>query len=232
MRLSLPLCTVALVLTSLFSVQAEKVGDVRMRGHMHNARYGEIVLVKGGPFSYVASVYNTLGLNNCPEAAWKALNVDQIKKQFGARSVILNGPRYFVMDWCSVANPGPAVNFGPLEARKLAEVKLDLFSMLRGRAVPYKEIVIDRTTKYIYNKGTTVFELASPDGKRYIMQTYALMVDPNLTIDQLPGLGSRLKLPKGWKYRALKLDKDLVMAVNGKAYLVQDDLENSYQRLN
>jgi hypothetical protein len=109
--------------------------DVRARDHMRNARYGEIVVVTGGPFQFVGHVYNTLGLNDCPEAAWKALEPKQIAKQWHARTVLLNGPRYFMMDRSSLANPGPVATFGGLQARHLADVKISLFTILKGRAM-------------------------------------------------------------------------------------------------
>ena len=38
-------------------------------------------------------------------------------------------------------------------------------------------------------------------------------------------LGSKLKLPAGWKFRIAVLDKDLVLTPdNGVAWIVQDDL--------
>ena len=63
------------------------------------------------------------------------------------------------------------------------------------------------------------------------MQSYAQIVDPKLSYDQLPGLGSRLKLPTGWKYLPVTLDADLKMHAAGEAYIVQDDLQNTYQRV-
>src|SRR5262249_8069424 len=45
----------------------------------------------------------------------------------------------------------------------------------------------------------------------------------------LPKLGTKLKLPPGWKFRTKVLDQDLgVSAINGVARVVQDDLEGTY----
>ena len=55
------------------------------------------------------------------------------------------------------------------------------------------------------------------------------IVDPNLKYDDLKTLGTKLKLPAGWKYRLKVLDRDLeVHAINGTAWIVQDDLEDAY----
>jgi hypothetical protein len=45
-------------------------------------------------------------------------------------------------------------------------------------------------------------------------------------------LGSRLKLPTGWKFRTLILEQDLVfMTDNGKTNITQDDIGNTYDRV-
>ena len=44
-------------------------------------------------------------------------------------------------------------------------------------------------------------------------------------------LGSRLKLPSGWRYEVMKPDADLLLGAKGKATIVQDDLDNTYQKL-
>ncbi len=230
MRTPTSFITVALTLASLLPASADIVGHTAFRDHMRNARYGEILILKGGPFSFIGSVYNTLGLNDCPEAAWKALDPAKLKEQYKADAVMLNGPRHFMMDRCSLANPGNIQTFGGLQARHLADVKISLLTLLHGRAKPYTESTVKRTTEYVYRAGRPVYELISPKGVVYVMQTYALIVDPNLTEAQLPALGQKLKLPAGWKYRTRKLDADLTLQVKGTAYVLQDDLENSYQR--
>lgn len=63
------------------------------------------------------------------------------------------------------------------------------------------------------------------------MQAYAQIVDKSLTYADLPGLGSRLKLPSGWRYTSMVPESDLILGAQGKATVVQDDLENTYQKL-
>jgi hypothetical protein len=64
-----------------------------------------------------------------------------------------------------------------------------------------------------------------------MMQSYAQIVDPGLTLAALEHLGSRLKLPAGWHYRTRKLDADVELKADGLAYVINDDLYNSYQRV-
>ncbi len=71
--------------------------------------------------------------------------------------------------------------------------------------------------------------LDDPEGTPWLMQAYSRIVDANLAYDDLKALGTRLKLPPGWKYRWKVLDQDLeVHAINGTAWIVQDDLEGTY----
>ena len=219
----------SLLALSLPAVAAPKpTGD---RNNIHGARYGEILVVTGGPFVFKGGVYNTLGLNDCPEKEWKALDPAKIKKEHKAVAVLLNGPRYFIMDAVLGASPGEVETFGDLQARHLADVRLTLGDILRGGSHPYEGSEVTRNTTFVYRKGTQVYELIDPQGNVYIMQTYALIVDPNLKESDLATLGSRLKLPKGWKYQVRTLDKDLNVRAWGKAFVIQDELKNSYQRI-
>lgn len=200
------------------------------RDNMFNARYGEVLVVTGGPLRYTAAVYNTLGLNDCPEKQWKALDPAKLKEEFQAKAVLLNGPRYFLMDRNSLANPGKIATFGDLQLRHLADLPLSPATLLRGRSKPYTENPVKRKTEYLFRKGRTIYELLSPDGKSYVMQSYARIVDPKLSETDLAHLGKRLALPNGWQYRARTLDEDFYLRADGTAYVLQDELQNSYQR--
>jgi len=167
---------------------------------MRGARYGEIILVKAGFLSLKGKVYNTLGLNDCPEAEWKALSPVSIKLSHDAVAVLLNGPRCFVMDQASLLKPGKVVNFGSLQARHLANVKITPAILLKGKAKPYTENPVVRTSVFRYMKGRNVYELVSPQGAVYAMQSFSMQVDPKQSISLLPTLGSRLRLPPGWRF--------------------------------
>jgi hypothetical protein len=80
-----------------------------------------------------------------------------------------------------------------------------------------------------------VYELLSPDGVVFVMQSASLRVDRHNTVDKLPTLGDRLSLPKGWQFRVRTLGEELVMSA---AYdsdppntIVLDEFENNDQRL-
>jgi hypothetical protein len=63
------------------------------------------------------------------------------------------------------------------------------------------------------------------------MQSYSQIVDPTLTYRDLPRLGDILKLPPGWSYSSKTLTQTLQLNSNGLAYVVNDNLGDSYQRI-
>jgi hypothetical protein len=199
--------------------------------NVRNARYCEIIPVVRDGVRLAATVYNTLGLNDCPAAVWNAITEEAMRKRFGAIKVMLNGPRYFLMDAIVAAGAtaaGKTIDAAGLALTERASISLDL-SDLRGK--PYREKTIKRETRYLFKAGKPVFVLEAPNGSRYVMQAYAQIVDKALSYDALPELGKRLKLPKGWQYAMVVPDKDLVVGAQGEATVVQDDLENTYQKL-
>ena len=69
----------------------------------------------------------------------------------------------------------------------------------------------------------------APGGDVYVMQAYAQIEDPSLTIGKLRSLGARLDLPPGWRYRSRVLHRPLALGANGAATIIQDELQNTYQ---
>ncbi len=133
------------------------------------------------------------------------------------------------MDWIELP-VGAERNFDGLKARWMGQVKLpkDIDLKKKGSSA-YKPTTVARKSQMGFVKGKPVFILDDPEGNPWVMQAYSLIVDPNLTYDALASLGSKLKLPPGWKFRVKVLDEDLtIRAVNGIAHIMQDDLENIY----
>jgi hypothetical protein len=198
---------------------------------VRDARYCEIIPVVRRGVHLLATVYNTLGLNDCPSELWDKITEPAMKKRFGAFKVVLNGPRHFVMDAIAAAGDtaaGKTIDAEGLGLTARATINVGIAGL---RAKPYGERAIDRETRYVFRANQPVFLLVRPDGVRYAMQSYAQMVDKSLSYDNLPGLGSRLKLPAGWRYEVMKPDSDLLLGATGKAIVVQDDLDDTYQKL-
>ena len=198
------------------------------KDHLRNVRYCEVFVVRKHFFSTTAGVYNTLGLNDCPPEKWASLDTAKLKKEWNVTAIILNGPRYFIMDRNALEKPGKVQSFDGLDARLLAELEIKPNS---NKRMPYTENGVQRQNRYVYDRGKNVYELLSPNGNVYVMQSYSQEVDKELNEAGLLTLNGRLKLPNGWKYRTRTLDEDLVIEnVGGKAYVIQDDLKNTYQR--
>ena len=198
------------------------------KDHLRNVRYCEVFVVRKHFFSTTAGVYNTLGLNDCPPEKWASLDTAKLKKEWNVTAIILNGPRYFIMDRNALEKPGKVESFDGLDARLLAELEIKPNS---NKRMPYTENGVQRQNRYVYDRGKNVYELLSPNGNVYVMQSYSQEVDKELNEAGLLTLAGRLKLPNGWKYRTRTLDEDLVIEnIGGKAYVIQDDLKNTYQR--
>jgi len=193
---------------------------------LHDARYCELIELKGSPPTAIASVWNTLGLNMCPPAQWEAFDAGALAKELGDAAVVLNGPRHFLMDSAS-AEAGGVRAFHGLRMRRLAAIPIRSTADLAQTA--YTDRTIQRTNSFRWKPARTVFELVAPGGDTYVMQSYAQIKDPALTLAKLGSLGHRLKPPAGWRYRARKLTRELVLTASGTATIVQDELQDTYQ---
>ena len=199
---------------------------------LRNLRYCEVLYGKRHLGTLTIKVFNTQGLNACPEALWKALDVKVIEKKNDASFVRLNGPRYWTMDEIKAAGKTAndvIENFGGIEMSLRATLDVGIKRQLAGTQF-FVPNVVNRDTAFIYRSGTLIYQLTSPQGQTYIMQSYSQITDPNLSMNDLTQLAARLKLPDGWKYTVKTLTQDLVLQAQGKAYVIQDNFYNSYQR--
>ncbi len=203
---------------------------------LNGFRYCEVLItVDGDDGSPVTEVWGTQGVGPCPDEAWYALDPDALMTEFEATGIHLNGPRYFVVDGAvnsatpaATDEPAPEIrDFGGIDMRLLATIGDD-----SDLGDPYGPVRVERTITWRFNAGTEIYELTDPEGNTYVMQSYSLIDDPDLTADDLASLGDRLDLPTGWTYQARTLDADIQIALDpeGGAIVVQDELENSYQR--
>lgn len=184
-------------------------------------RYCEILVV----YEDTSVVWGTQGLNNCPAAQWEALVPDALRADHGARGIIMNGPRQFVVDGVSgVKMPaGDTEFFGDLEMRRIAVLQAT-------DPVPYVPETIHRTNVWTFNAGSEIYALYDPKGQVYVMQSFSQGVDPTLEASALSALGDRLTLPPGWRFVARVLEEEMQLVATGEAVVVTDDLRNTYQR--
>ncbi|BCQ08810.1 hypothetical protein JMUB5695_02249 [Mycobacterium heckeshornense] len=189
-------------------------------------RYGEVLLVTPGEAGPQASVYSTYPLNDCPADLWSALDPQAIATENGAATVLLNGPRYWLMNAIEKTQQGPRLikTFGGIEMQLQATVLLTAVN-----PAPYTANQVNRHTVFTFDAGEEVYELHDPAFRCWVMQTWSQMVDSNLSRADLPKLGERLNLPDGWTYQSRVLDSPLrIDTTTHAAQVLQDDLKNSY----
>ncbi len=212
-----------LILTFISRIGVAQISDLR------NQRYCEVLIGEANLFKGISlDVYNSIGLNLCPQAQWAKLSEKKIKKKWDADFVKLNGPRFWTMDSMKSTLLNPTiVSFDGIEMRKAGIVKLG-FKEIFGKRSVYKERKVRRNSVWIFNPNELVYELVSPEGKIYIMQSYSTEVK-NLTLESLKDLKSQLKLPRDWNFRARLLNEELNVPIpKGLATVIQDDFYNSY----
>jgi hypothetical protein len=195
-------------------------------GDLSGKRYGEVLLVTPGEAGPQANVYNSFPLNDCPAELWSQLDAQAIAKEYGAATVLLNGPRYWLMNAIEKHQQGPQItrNFGGIDMILQATVLLSSMN-----PAPYVPNNVSRNTVFVFDAGEEVYELQDPHGHRWVMQTWSQVADPNLSRADLRKLDQRLKLPDGWSYQPRVLTGELrVDTTTRAAQVLQDDLTNSY----
>ncbi|HEY8171872.1 MAG TPA: hypothetical protein VIH21_02195 [Dehalococcoidia bacterium] len=202
-------------------------GWPRVEG-LHGKRYCEVLLARVIDAHLNAEVWNSYGLNECPEDAWRALDAPAIKTERNVLAVLLNGPRYWLMDAIEKkpSDERETTTFGTIEMFRAATVDL---GPIPPNLAPYTERHVERETVFEYDGGAQVYELVTADGNVFIMQSYSQQSDVTLSESDLAVLATRLTPPAGWSYRARTLDGPLRIAASGTATVIQDDLSNTYQ---
>jgi hypothetical protein len=197
--------------------------------NLSGKRYGEVLLVTPGEAGPQATVYNSYPLNDLPDELWSALDAQTIATENGAAAALLNGPRYWLMNSIEKVSQAPRMvkNFGGIDMLLQATVLLSAMD-----PAPYTANQVHRHTVFTYDAGEEVYELHDPALRRWVMQTWSQIVDPNLSRADLPGLGDRLQLPDGWTYTSRQLTSPLIIdTTTHAAQVLQDDLRNSYSLL-
>lgn len=198
-----------------------------------NLRYGEILPIFRSGLNIYVEVYNTISFNELPQDKWDKIDADVLSEEFGAQRVIKNGPRYWVvnkLDSRGQSENGKIASFGGIEMMLRGKVQFSLLDGGLGKTF-YTEKEINRETTFHFYEGNMVYELTSANGEVYRMQSYAQIIDKTLTIDKLENLGDRLDLPEGWSYSAKTLGENSAMVADGVAYVINDELGNSYQKI-
>lgn len=209
--------------------------------NLMGSRYTEILLVFGNGLTkdFTAGVYNTLGLNganpagggdSCPAAVLDKIDMKKVQHDNGALSTVKNGPRLWTVDHIGV-KAGKERDFQGLNARWVTWFAIPN-EIREGKDLSYATMHVKRDTSMSIDRGSRAYILDDPQGNTWVMKSAGLIVDHNQQFDGLKDLGSRLKLPAGWKFRSPILDQSLVFTTdNGKTMITQDELGNTYDRV-
>jgi len=199
--------------------------------NVRGQRYCEILLATVASGNVHVDVYNTFGLNDCPDAQWRMVDAAQVAKDEGVDQAILNGPRYWMMDAfvsASFIDPTPRT-LGGIAMRHAGSIDMPLSDAMMLQK-PYVLHQIQRNTTVLFAAAKPVFELVDPQGKIYEMQSYSTQKVTQTQAD-LPNLASKLTLPAGWTWRTRVLAQDLtVTAIGGIGIVTSDDLADTYQQ--
>lgn len=200
----------------------------------YGKRYCELMLVKlqSNPLLHV-EVWNSYGLNDCPTNAWgtsvTTAGLQSIATANGMDSVAINGPRWWTFDQAGAIIGTNIKTLGSVQMRQFAVLDL------AAPPVNWTGTTVQRTTTFIWNKGTYSRVLTAPDGHKYLMQSYTTMVSSKVTEKSLNTLASGskplMKLPAGWSYKATKLTKQFKLVAGGTMTVLQDNLKNSYSQI-
>lgn len=202
---------------------------------LRNYRYCEIIPVYRERLTLRMEVFNTLSFNECPADLWETIDAETLKKDLGALQVVVNGPRYWVLDELvgegGITSEGEMASFNGIDMALRGVLESSVMGSVVGEEF-YTPNTISRSTSYTFYKNELVYLLVDPvQGDVYIMQSYSQGIDPNLSIGDLTTLGDRLELPEGWRYEAVRLSKDFVLSSGGQTTIINDEFASTYQRI-
>lgn len=228
--------TEAEVLSDGDNVKQERVEN------MHNTRFIEIFLAAkdAETGSLVAACYNTMftpagipaSKDTAPQNLVEGLDFEKIKTEFGLVGASLNGPKIWLPDWTEI-DTGVERTFNGIPATWVAQLNMGDNTGGVSESTPYKPMTIARKSGLGWNKGTTVPLLDDPDGNTWIMKGFELGLNPKYTYDEFLALNGKnfKKLPEGWSFRIVTLEKDLIeKPENGLATIMPDEFFNVYDK--
>lgn len=216
------------------------VAGENVRGN-HQAEVLLLTRDPDGPGGW-GSHYDSLGVVDAVpdwvfDARFRVIDPIPLRQEYGADAVCFDGPRRVLADrfTAEALDGGRLARLGPVPMYRYGTfVVPDVDAFVAARQTPYRETPSRRPVEWVFDAGNEVYELVSPAGSVFVMQSASLGVDPDNSLDGLATLGDRLALPEGWAYRARTLEADLVVRASyelAPATIVLDELENSYQRI-
>jgi hypothetical protein len=232
---------IALIGASLISASSAMAGPPPPP-EMRDWPYCEFLIhVPTAPPGKTLPVFNSLGY--CASRDWQILNTNDIVLNYnaqyplgnptvlstGANSLLVNWPRAFVFDHAVENTSGSDLI---LFSSGLAFGFAGFNTGAPGKA--YAPSNVTRSTVFNYEASDLIYQLTSPIGEIYVMQSYAMFVDTSLTYEKLKNkhyMAKRIKLPAGWSYDVKVLTQGFDNSSGGNATVIQDGLGNTYMKV-
>ena len=208
--------------------------------NLRNIAWAEVILWCGD-----GGTYNTMSLNDpkdsAPEALFNKIDKAEFARKYQVTAVSTNpdvGRKFWTLDEFHVEGSTTVRDFNGLKARFSGTVTagpggkpMDL-SAAGIQKFMYKPLQFNRVSTIIFRKGKPVFLLEDPNGTTWINKAYQTGVDATLTYEGMANLDKHLKqLPKGWKFRTVVIDQDLVIKADGVQRIMWDELGNAFDAL-
>ena len=183
------------------------------------------------------SIYNTTGQNagddtrnSAPQDYAEHVDAKKIAAQYKAAAAWASPPRYWAVDWFA-DRVGAVRNFDGLDAVWMGNGQA-AESRLSAKPPPdaYRLAPFARTAIEGFKKGSKIYLLDDAKGTHLgARRLHDRRRSGGASIDDLDSLGDRLKLPQGWKFRSLTLDRDLILEPKGGlAGATEDDKGDVY----
>ena len=196
--------------------------------------YAEVLLIRRGQPSVQAAAYLSPPLDDFPNQLWRELDPQLIAAEQDVDTVVLDGPRCWLMNSIEQAphNPLETKSFGGVAMHQQGSVALPASAVSEMNAEPYVPKQVNRKTIFTFNAGHRIYELVDPIGRRWVMLSFSQIMDVRLSLADLGALGDRLTLPPGWAYRSQKLVNPLRLnTMNQPSQIILDNLGNIYSLL-
>jgi hypothetical protein len=174
--------------------------------------------------SFVLTAYSTFKVEpSCNEDYYYGLTMASITAQSrivsGSTKTFRGGAHAYTMDVNLSPVSNPFFSIGNLNFSKVGEVKIGLLSAFKKKTwdianvvnVTYSPFILQSKIHYIWNIGTLIHRLVAPNGDTYIMYAFTNEVATELKRETLIDLGGQLRLPEGWRYENVLLNKTITV---------------------
>ncbi len=205
------------------------------RRHVKNTRgmpFGGAAVIVGTGRNERAHVYTATSCADLAPGSIERIDMKALAPTFGSnvKGIVPNAGRHWTFDEMGV-EVGEVVDFQGVKLCWVGDMSGD--EIKAHFAAPYAIGKILRNTDWIYKAGSKVHLLREPGGTVWVMQEYTKEIDPTLTIDNLDGVGGKLKnLPQGWTFETKVLTRDLSLDTRRTglwASIIRDELGNTYE---